>query len=140
MHSTVLRCGKSQEIDFQKTEGGGGRLVDNSWQTMMHLLKVFIPRLMDDSDRNGGGLHTSRSHFYPYHKKQNKKTICKHLHFLHNNKHVPQFTKALFVVYKDYMSGIDNMDFCSIFLQKKCEFPPGTLAPSHCPKTCSLWG
>lgn len=81
MHSTVLRCGKSQEIDFQKTEGGGGRLVDNSWQTMMHLLKVFIPRLMDDSDRNGGGLHTSRSHFYPYHKKQNKKTICKHFHF-----------------------------------------------------------
>lgn len=68
-HSTesFLRHEKvEKKIDFSKDRGW---LVDNSWQTTMHLLKVFISRLIDDSDRWRGVCVAD--HFYPHLEKKN---------------------------------------------------------------------
>lgn len=64
------------EKDFLKTDC---RLVGNSWQTTMHLLKVFISRLMDDAERWRGSAPHPILHFYCCHRKTHFSTL---LHLL----------------------------------------------------------
>lgn len=63
-----LPWGKNGEKWFQKP-GEIGKVVDNSWQTTIDLLKIFISRLIDNGERRRASALQPFFHFYHHHMK-----------------------------------------------------------------------